>query len=173
MAELLTDQVAFLPQGPVEPSTTRTEAYNLLIIMGCKGGSEGLIFQKTLFELLSDQLEGCGKVDVHKIDVRATTTGANQKIQCGVFNANATMDSEMISQLPSGFGYVSNSYNYGTQQTHTVAIPDIYSRQIQPASATVPPLKFYLTASAKAIVSIHFYLIVSGPRIVRYVKDFP
>lgn len=100
----------------------------------------------TIAELIRAELVGCGMVYLHAITVKYKMKGTGTSIMAGVFNQNFSKSIEMLGGLTNFFDFTSNTMTFGQSVIETLVVPDLYSRQIQPASSVRMPMRLYLKA---------------------------
>jgi len=164
----LTTSAKMLPPVPLEPTITSDQEYNNIFRVTPKSSdvSKDLNIARSLADLLGTQLTGCSKCDLIGITLSYVTTAMGQYVYMGIANANATLTAKQIGLAPGGHTHVSNAFNVGIKTEVKLIIPDTLTRQIQPSSSLVMPGKFYLKVSPGVDVTIDFYVLVHGPRIV-------
>jgi hypothetical protein len=159
-----------LPTVPTEPVITREEPFTEQIeyTIQCSPG-KNISIKRPLAVLLGDELYGMGKVDVHSITLIYQCTAAGQYVNFGLANANSNLTATQVAMSLNGHSFTSNAMNYGSQTTVELMVPDVLTRQIQPASSHLPTFKLYLSAHARVKLVLVFRLKRYGPRIVRQV----
>jgi len=157
-------QLQSLRTGPSEPSITKEEEFNLLVVLLATSEKGELKIRRRMAELLVDDLQGCGKVDLVRLMVKINFTAEKQVARIGVFNADVARTIAEVSMMPGGIMMTTTAYNYGGQREFEVVIPDLYSKQIQPISSMAPTFALYLNVSQGVTVSIISMVKVHGPR---------
>jgi len=164
--------ISTVPVGslaPLEPGHTTEEPWNVEINLAVTKGAAwtgNLTVASDIGVLLQDYMEGMGKVDL--IDLAVTYKLAKDEFLIAV--VSGTHSSHTIARVQSlrhALNVTANAFNCGILTTQDLKIPDRFTRQIQPASATAPPFKLFLSASTTANVSLSFRLKHHGPRILQ------
>jgi len=172
MAQNITEKL--LPQVPEEPNITKDQDYNLIVMLSPTSNATRtkISLKKPVCEIIPNQLAGCGKVDLVKLELTYMTSKKGEHINLGVANANVDLKARQVGMSEGGYSHVSNEFNYGEKRTVTIVVPDILTRQIQPASSMAMPLKLYLSANKDTRIMLHLFLKIHGPRIERIEMDF-
>lgn len=118
----------------------------------------------TLPELVNDFLEGCGRVDLCKIELKAVSTAVSQKISLGIVEASSSLDASIAAMKPNGFMFVSNERTVGSEVIKHIVPEDTFSRQIRPQSSMLPSMKITITKDAGFPAALMIYLKVHGMR---------
>jgi len=164
MADLLKTNVQFLKETPSEPTIARDEPFNRVITYALKAGEgKNLSASISLANLTKDELSECGQVELVKMVLRFNATAGSQTFSAGVFSANGSKTPEQVSMLPGGFSITTTSFDFGAQREYEMVVPDMYSKQVQPASSMLPPFKIYVAAEKGVKVALHLYLKIHGP----------
>jgi len=157
-----------LPSVVTEPVITVEEPYNVEFQFTLQSKTN-ISLKQTLTTMLGNRLHGMGKVDLISITAVYRCTAANEFVNMGIANANSDLTSVQVAMTPGGHSFASNAFNYGSQVSVDLLIPDVLSRQLQPPSSHLPSFKLYLSCSK----DVHIVLIVRlkhyGPRIEREV----
>jgi hypothetical protein len=128
-----------------------------------KKSDEKLDVDATLLNLLASKLsEGSSFVLVScRIIARATESG--QTLAAAFVSSSSSMTIDQVFGVQGAVGFTSNKYNFGSQESITMNVPDWYSKQIKPTSALVETPKFMMTASAGMVVTVEFVIKCNGP----------
>jgi hypothetical protein len=157
-----------LPSAPIEPNVTPDQEYNLVINRQLELGADEKNYRcnHTISYLLRNDLASMGNVDLISLTICYKTTGKGQYVKCGI---GSSIGDRTIQQVVSGKGTInisSNDYNWGVKQETELIIPNVLSRQLQPASSLLPAPKLYMACSSGVELSLIFHLKFHGPMIV-------
>jgi hypothetical protein len=119
--------------------------------------------------ILAPYLEGCGRVDLLKIEAKIVTTDARQKVMMGFAATGSSISVAQAAGKLSGLLFVSNAKTQGDEVTKVLVPEDTLSRQIRPNSADLPMLKLMVDVNPEVMLFLHIYIKVRGVR-VRYGK---
>lgn len=149
-----------------EENLTAEEPFNHIYNIQMNVNSDSWEIRSPLADLVLDELEGYGKVDIHTIVVRCLTSKAGQGLSCGLGNAIGNRSVDQVALAKGGYSFVSNAYNCGVMQEVELLVSDLFTRQLQPASSTLPAFKLYLKATGKPLVSLVLLVKTYGPRVI-------
>lgn len=145
--------------APVEGGVSTSHDYTDIIVWS------GYKLDQALDALLSSKLEGCGKVDLVKIEVKIITSAEKQHVYMGFASTGSSIPVKMAAGKLSGLFFRSNAKTVGDEITKVLVPEDTLSRQIRPNSANLPMLKFMVDVTEGVDVFVHFYVKVSGMRV--------
>lgn len=158
--------VADVPTLGSEPNIMPDLSYNMEVILSVSTDSD-LTGEKKLLDMVSEDIKGCGMVDLVEFQLKYQMPGSGHKVKACFVADSVTVSAAQITGMPNAYAMTSSSYNYGPLVTVTMTPPAPLSRQIQPVSslALPPKLVFFATKG----VDLHFVIKMRhhGPRIVR------
>jgi len=147
-----------LPQAPLEPVPSFEVPYTKEIIMTCIGSTADDSFKidTTLNVLIQDQLQDMGTVFLHEFSIKIMPKKAGSSVYFGVSIAGSNKTAQELAGADEGFMFVANAYNVGVPVIHKVVVPGLFSRQIQPVSATHPSFRIVMDVSKDTYVTCTF-----------------
>jgi hypothetical protein len=159
MADSVTTSHSLTAPARHESSLAREHEFTDCIIL------LGNVCNDTLDNLLSPYLEGCGRVDLVRLEVKIVTTASGQKVQVGVDTAGSTRSIDQVCRKVNGIYFISNTKNVGQEVVRPIKPEDNLSLQIRPNSADFPMLKLLCKADTDVDISFHFFIKVHGMRV--------
>jgi len=160
----MTDRIENPPitgAAPLEPVISSELPENFIVYYSFNT-KKSVTFSDTLSVMCRNELEGCGNVDLIKLEVHFKSTDVNQSLRAGVLSSMQSISDTQLAQKSNSISYTSNMVNTGVRHIQSIIPEDTLSRQIQPVSSHLPTLKFMLYADAGVEVGVNVYLKVHG-----------
>jgi hypothetical protein len=165
----ITDQITIkqsTTEAPLEPSLPLSTPFNLRLF-GVIENEAGLSGSKSFVSLFQNQLVGCANVDLYEFRLLYKMTKADQTVKCGIFGDYADYTVDQVAGMSQGMNVTSNSMNYGVKHEVVLKVPEVFSKQIQPASALLPPCRLFLSATKGVQISYEADLKINGLRFIK------
>jgi hypothetical protein len=129
--------------APLESNLSVSEPYNVEFDIKVNAGG----VDSPLDALLADVMTGCGRVDLHSIQMNFTPLTAGDSVQIGFSATGSTASIDHLSMLTDGYEFKASNYTIG-KKVEVHLVPDnLYSRQIRPNSADLPMLRLVMKVS--------------------------
>lgn len=160
------DSVAITGPAPTPPVNINSHPYNRIVNVSMAANT----FNENIANLITTDLQGCGRVDLVKIEMNFLALAAGDAVMVGVTDINSSIDIVQASQKPNGFVHKATSYNYGNKDVITVVPEDMLSRQLRPVPSDLPSMKLIFEKTGTMRVSFVIYLQVHG--IVQTYRSF-
>lgn len=148
--------------APLEPFAANEQPYNFMVIADV----EVTNYADTVANLVSDYLEGCGNVDLVKIDATMLFSKASEFVYIGFSDANGSKGAKTYAMRPDGYAYKAGVNIPGSAVVVELLPPNIYSRQLQPVSSLLPTLKIHIAKSETVDMQMRLYVKIHGPRMI-------
>jgi hypothetical protein len=147
------------PSAPLERGIGQDFIYTHIIHLHLGGARS---FDGPVEDLIQHRLEGCGKVDLVSMSIKAVAKTAGAFINIGTSAVGSSSTALSLGLTPSGFVHVANALNVGVQIEQTLIPMSNVSRQIRPASTNLPMLRLVFEKSENIQVNLVLYIKVEG-----------
>jgi hypothetical protein len=144
--------------APHETNISTEHPFNRMLTISVKVSKWGDSVEK----LCGNHLQGCGRVDFVKMDIKLIPIKDGAWCKFGVCEVGSSYTTDDVSMKPNGEYFVSNQFSTGHSKLVKVLPEDTLSRQLRPISSSLPTMKFMLERSDDMVVTIILYLQVHG-----------
>jgi hypothetical protein len=147
------------PSAPLERGIGQDFLFTHIIHLHLGGARS---FDGPIEDLIEHRLEGCGKVDLVSMSIKAVAKTAGAFINIGTSAVGSSSTALSLALTPSGFVHIANALNTGIQIEQVLVPMSNVSRQIRPASTNLPMLRLVFEKSENIQVNLVLYIKVEG-----------
>lgn len=153
--------VALTSAAPHEGNISTSHVYTDYFVINASGKTS---ITSEISTLISDKLEGCGRVDLVSMSVKIMPTADKQSFYIGTCSTSNSATAKTLAGSKAGFGRVSNAFNVGTEMLFDLVPMDTLSRQIRPCSAMLPMMQIKMEKTKELPMWITLEVLVHGVR---------